>query len=109
MLGGGVARHLSSGRGAMLRDVIGFLRCPHCEADVSLREGSVCCSDGRRFDVARQGYVNLLPGDAQAETADTPEMVATRMAFFETGPPPNANRAALIEAPTTTVPRSSSG
>jgi 23S rRNA (guanine745-N1)-methyltransferase len=43
------------------------------------------CPSGHSFDIARQGYANLLPGDAQARSADTPEMVAARSAFLSAG------------------------
>jgi 23S rRNA (guanine745-N1)-methyltransferase len=45
----------------------------------------VGCADGHSFDVARSGYVSLLPGDAQLGSADTAEMVAAREAFLGAG------------------------
>ncbi|MCF2527411.1 methyltransferase domain-containing protein [Yinghuangia soli] len=72
----------------MLHDVVGYLRCPHCGAGLDLAPDgrSLRCSAGRHtFDVARQGYANLLGGDAKAGTADTAEMVAARDAFLGAG------------------------
>ena len=66
----------------MLRDVLEFLVCPHCGADLGLAGRAVSCQNGHSYDVARQGYVNLLPGDARTATADTAAMVAAREAFF---------------------------
>ena len=43
------------------------------------------CATGHAFDVARQGYVNLMPGGAGPGTADTTEMVADRAAFLGAG------------------------
>jgi 23S rRNA (guanine745-N1)-methyltransferase len=43
------------------------------------------CATGHAFDVARQGYVNLMPGGARPGTADTPEMVADRATFLGAG------------------------
>jgi 23S rRNA (guanine745-N1)-methyltransferase len=43
------------------------------------------CATGHSFDVARQGYVNLMPGGARPGTADTAEMVADRAAFLGAG------------------------
>jgi 23S rRNA (guanine745-N1)-methyltransferase len=43
------------------------------------------CANGHAFDVARQGYVNLMPGGARPGTADTTEMVADRAAFLGAG------------------------
>lgn len=62
-----------------------LLSCPHCGAGLEERDGALTCTTGHAFDLARQGYVNLLPGDARAGTADTPEMVAARAAFLGGG------------------------
>jgi 23S rRNA (guanine745-N1)-methyltransferase len=45
------------------------------------------CGSGHSFDVAKQGYVNLLAGTASAKagTADTAAMVADRAAFLAAG------------------------
>lgn len=69
----------------MLKDVLGFLRCPHCGTDLDMVEGAVRCRTTHSFDVARQGYVNLLPGGALGGTADTSGMVAARAAFLVAG------------------------
>jgi 23S rRNA (guanine745-N1)-methyltransferase len=69
----------------VLADVVPYLRCPHCRASLSSRERSLSCSNGHVFDVARQGYVSLLCGDARTGTADTPDMVAARDAFLGGG------------------------
>jgi 23S rRNA (guanine745-N1)-methyltransferase len=45
----------------------------------------VTCANGHAFDVARSGYLSLLPGDAKLRTADTAEMVAAREAFLGAG------------------------
>jgi len=68
----------------VLADVIDFLRCPVCAAGLVLDEPAVRCGSGHAFDVARQGYVNLLtePG---AGTADTSAMVAARAEFLAGG------------------------
>lgn len=69
----------------MLDDVIACLVCPHCGASLTRGGGSLHCATGHSFDIARQGYVNLLPGGASASTADTAEMVRARAAFLATG------------------------
>lgn len=69
----------------MLEDVVGSLRCPHCGGDLALGDGAARCPSGHVFDVARQGYLNLLPGDARTGTADTAAMVAARMEFLAAG------------------------
>ena len=43
------------------------------------------CPQGHSFDVARQGYVNLLPGGRSVPGGDTPDMVDARDAFLAAG------------------------
>lgn len=69
----------------MLSDATGLLRCPHCAAPLAVGDRRLSCGAGHHFDVARQGYVNLLPGDAATGTADPPEMVQARAAFLAGG------------------------
>jgi 23S rRNA (guanine745-N1)-methyltransferase len=69
----------------LLADVIDLLRCPHCGEGLELGGGTVRCPAGHSFDVARQGYLNLLPGDARTGTADTAAMVRARVAFLAAG------------------------
>jgi 23S rRNA (guanine745-N1)-methyltransferase len=70
---------------AVLDDALNLLACPHCAASLSRSGGSVACANGHSFDVARSGYLSLLPGDAQLGSADTAEMVAARDAFLGGG------------------------
>lgn len=69
----------------MLRDVVHLLICPQCGGKLSLDDGSVRCSGGHVFDIARQGYVNLLGGDAKPAPGDTSSMVEARETFLEAG------------------------
>ena len=69
----------------MLDDALHLLACPHCAGPLSRHGGSVTCPTGHAFDVARSGYLSLLPGDAHTGSADTPEMVAAREAFLGAG------------------------
>lgn len=62
-----------------------LLACPHCAAQLAETGGALVCASGHSFDIARQGYVNLLPGGANSGTADTPEMVTARSAFLARG------------------------
>lgn len=68
----------------MLADVLPYLACPHCQTDLALAGSAVRCASGHEFDVARQGYVNLLPGKASVG-GDSAEMVAARAAFLAAG------------------------
>jgi len=69
----------------VLADAIDALRCPHCSGTLTLDDGSVRCASGHVFDVARQGYVNLLPGNARTGSADTAAMVRARADFLGAG------------------------
>lgn len=69
----------------MLADAIDMLRCPHCGGGLELGEGSARCAAGHSFDVARQGYLNLLPGNARTGSADTAAMVRARVDFLAAG------------------------
>jgi 23S rRNA (guanine745-N1)-methyltransferase len=64
----------------VLADVVDLLRCPVCGDDLTVAGTALRCPAGHSFDVARQGYVNLVPG-----RADTPEMVEARDAFLRAG------------------------
>src|SRR3954469_6426228 len=64
----------------VLADVVDLLRCPVCGDALGEAGGALRCPAGHSFDIARQGYVNLVPG-----RADTPEMVDARDAFLRAG------------------------
>jgi 23S rRNA (guanine745-N1)-methyltransferase len=61
----------------LLDHVVADLLCPLGEASLALDDGGLVCTVGHRFDIARQGYVNLLAGAAPA-AADTAAMVEAR-------------------------------
>jgi 23S rRNA (guanine745-N1)-methyltransferase len=63
-----------------LDEAVNLLRCPVCADGLQLGDGSLRCRAGHSFDIARQGYVNLVPG-----RADSPEMVEARDAFLGAG------------------------
>jgi 23S rRNA (guanine745-N1)-methyltransferase len=69
-------------------DVVRHLRCPVCRQPLGeVRVGSVRalrCPLGHSFDVAKQGYVNLLAGRAP-HVGDTPQMIAAREEFLGGG------------------------
>ncbi|MBA9006244.1 putative RNA methyltransferase [Thermomonospora cellulosilytica] len=69
----------------MLTEVLDLLACPVCGEGLARRERALRCASGHSFDIARQGYVNLLTGDARIGTADTPEMIRSREAFLGAG------------------------
>ncbi|MBD0691497.1 putative RNA methyltransferase [Streptomyces sp. CBMA123] len=69
----------------MLQDIEPYLACPHCAQDLTRHERSLRCPAGHSFDLAKQGYVSLLAGDAHTGTGDTAEMVAARSDFLTAG------------------------
>lgn len=62
------------------------LVCP-LDGESLLGDGPLRCTSGHSFDVARQGYVNLLPvqNKKSKEPGDSKEMVAARGRFLESG------------------------
>lgn len=55
----------------------GVLACPACGGSLQTVERTLHCARGHAFDLARQGYVNLL-GGPQPANADTGAMVEAR-------------------------------
>jgi 23S rRNA (guanine745-N1)-methyltransferase len=85
----------------VLSDVVPYLACPHCAAPLALDGAQVRCASGHVFDIARQGYVNLLSGKATV-AGDSAGMVAARVAFLSAGhyrPVMDAVVAAASQAP----------
>ena len=69
----------------MLDAVLSLLRCPFCGGELARAGETARCPRGHSFDVARQGYLSLLAGDARLGTADSAEMVAARERFLAAG------------------------
>lgn len=71
----------------MLADVVGCLSCPNCGGGLALAGRVLRCVAGHSFDLARQGYVNLLPGRGMSTPpiGDTSAMVAAREEFLDAG------------------------
>jgi 23S rRNA (guanine745-N1)-methyltransferase len=63
----------------VLTDVVDLLACPYCRGRLTLDDRAARCADDHAFDIARHGYLNLLPGDARTGSADTPAMIAARV------------------------------
>jgi 23S rRNA (guanine745-N1)-methyltransferase len=69
----------------MRSDVAALLTCPTCGARLRVADGALRCAAGHSFDIARQGYVHLLPGHGATASADTAAMVAARTAVLDAG------------------------
>ena len=63
------------------------LICPICGKELNKTDKSYACPDGHSFDIARQGYVNLLTVQQKhsLNPGDTREQVLSRRAFLEAG------------------------
>lgn len=61
--------------------------CPVCRLALDRHPGSWSCANGHSFDVAREGYVNLLLAQHKnsPEPGDSAEMVTARRAFLDAG------------------------
>lgn len=68
----------------MLADVVPLLRCPTCQGQLIVASHALRCKAQHTFDIARQGYVNLL-GAAPPGSADTAAMVLARAEFLAAG------------------------
>ncbi|OKI14303.1 putative RNA methyltransferase [Streptomyces sp. CB03911] len=69
----------------MLQDIERYLACPHCGQALALGGRTLRCPAGHSFDLAKQGYVSLLAGDAHTGTGDTADMVSARTDFLAAG------------------------
>jgi 23S rRNA (guanine745-N1)-methyltransferase len=65
---------------------VALLVCPSCRAELAETGSSLRCPAGHTYDIAREGYVNLLGGRALAATVgDAPEMLRARRRFLARG------------------------
>lgn len=64
-----------------------YLCCPVCDQSLTAVRRSLVCGNGHTFDVAREGYVNLLPalGSSKDRHGDTPAMLQARRSFLAQG------------------------
>lgn len=61
--------------------------CPVCGKTLRREEGRYVCGGGHSFDIAKEGYVNLLPANHQHSKApgDDKDMASARTRFLEGG------------------------
>ena len=69
----------------MLGAVIRYLACPYCGGAMARDGASLRCAAGHAFDIARQGYVSLLPAGTSGGGGDTAAMVQARADFLAAG------------------------
>ena len=61
--------------------------CPLCHSPLSRSERSFSCNNRHQFDIAKEGYVNLLPVQHKRsrDPGDSAEMMQARRAFLDAG------------------------
>lgn len=64
-----------------------LFRCPNCGEPLAREPGAFRCPNRHSFDIAREGYVHLLPPNQKhsALPGDDREMIAARRAFLSEG------------------------
>lgn len=69
----------------MVTDKYQLLACPLDGLNLQLQDRSLKCHQGHHYDLARQGYVNLLPVQQKKsrEPGDSKEMIAARKRFLD--------------------------
>jgi len=68
-------------------NVLNILRCPLCGTALGREERILRCASGHCFDLAKEGYVNLLPPGKgkNARTGDEKDMLRARRDFLAGG------------------------
>jgi len=64
-----------------------LLRCPLCRLELTAAAGALVCRNGHSFDLAREGYVNLLLGGRGRPAAggDSTAQLRHRAEFLDAG------------------------
>jgi 23S rRNA (guanine745-N1)-methyltransferase len=64
-----------------------LLRCPSCEATLEWNEKECRCANGHSFDLAKEGYANLLLSHQRRSShpGDDANMIQARRRFFDSG------------------------
>jgi len=66
-------------------ELVSVLRCPVCGDALTLAGRTANCPQRHAFDLAKQGYLNLLPSASTGIEGDTAAMVAAREDFLSDG------------------------
>lgn len=64
-----------------------LLKCPACNKPLHRDKKSYFCPSRHCYDIAKSGYINLLPANAKKSAApgDNPEMISSRVALMDAG------------------------
>lgn len=70
-----------------MNQTLSLFNCPICSSPLPAAARLLTCPNGHCFDLAREGYVNLLPANRKKSTnpGDSPEMLQARKRFLEAG------------------------
>jgi 23S rRNA (guanine745-N1)-methyltransferase len=66
-------------------DLVAVLRCPVCADGLALADRTAHCPRGHSYDLAKQGYLNLLPAASNGIEGDSAAMVGARTVFLGSG------------------------
>ena len=66
-------------------DLVAVLRCPVCGDALALTDRTAYCPRGHAYDVAKQGYLNLLPSASTGIEGDSAGMIGARTVFLGGG------------------------
>jgi len=66
-----------------MQEIMERLRCPICHEPIARRDNSLVCARRHCYDIARQGYVNFVPG--QKDMFYRRELFESRAKVFEAG------------------------
>ncbi|MBQ8369613.1 MAG: methyltransferase domain-containing protein [Clostridia bacterium] len=67
--------------------IFNIITCPVCGGELRRENRSLVCASGHTFDIAKSGYVNMLPPgkEKNARTGDEKDMVRARVDFLAKG------------------------
>ena len=69
---------------ALMNDHIELFACPICKKKMDVREqGNLCCEENHSFDIAKQGYVNMMTHAATSKYSR--ELFESRSAIIASG------------------------
>lgn len=71
----------------VLLHIMPTFKCPHCELPLALNGRSYRCQNNHTYDIAREGYVNLLLSQHKKSRnpGDSKEMINSRQRFLNKG------------------------
>ena len=66
---------------------INILSCPVCKTSLQISKKSYSCKNNHNFDIAKQGYINLLQSNKKhsSDPGDNKNMINSRRSFLDQG------------------------